>query len=209
MKREPCFCFKAVIPAKAGIQRLWLLPQAMRAYARGRTLIPHSPVSGKAKSLDSRLRGNGGFEAKAAAYAIAFLLACCSVPAFAQTASDPAPLRFRDSAEERRFHALASELRCVMCQNQSLADSNAMIAHDLRAEALALMRQGKSDAEIKAFLAQRYGEFVLYKPRVESKTWLLWFGPALLLLGGGFAVYRIVRARSAHPVAAGDEDQEW
>ncbi|MBW8807707.1 MAG: cytochrome c-type biogenesis protein CcmH [Lysobacter sp.] len=133
-------------------------------------------------------------------------------PAQAQPANDPAPLSFTDSGEERRFHALVAELRCVMCQNQSLADSNAQIAHDLRREVLALMRQGKSDGEIKDFLVARYGEFVLYRPQVESKTWLLWFGPALLLLAGGFAVARIVHARSAtaRPAdARTDEEQEW
>lgn len=145
----------------------------------------------------------------AAAFAMAFALFLNANTVLAQTASDPTPLKFQDSAEERRFHALASELRCVMCQNQSLADSNAMIAYDLRAEVLKLMREGKSDAEIKAFLAQRYGEFVLYKPRVESKTWLLWFGPALLLLAGGFVVYRVVRSRNAGQAVSGDDDQEW
>jgi cytochrome c-type biogenesis protein CcmH len=133
-------------------------------------------------------------------------------PAQAQPANDPAPLSFTDSGEERRFHALVAELRCVMCQNQSLADSNAQIAHDLRREVLALMRQGKSDGEIKDFLVARYGEFVLYRPQVESKTWLLWFGPALLLLAGGFAVARIVHARSATARPADtriDEEQEW
>src|SRR5690606_32160827 len=85
-------------------------------------------------------------------------------PALAQAVGDPAPLAFTDAAEESRFHALTSELRCVMCQNQSLADSNAQIAHDMRREVLALMRQGRSDAEIKQHLVQRYGEFVLYRP---------------------------------------------
>ena len=77
-----------------------------------------------------------------------------SVPAFAQAnqQADAAPLQFRDAAEETRFHALASELRCVMCQNQSLADSNALIALQLRREVLDLMREGRSDSEIKDFL---------------------------------------------------------
>lgn len=137
---------------------------------------------------------------------LALLLAIS--PAFAQVATNTAPPQFRDAAEEQRFHALASELRCVMCQNQSLADSNAQIAHDLRAEVLQLMRQGKSDAQIKQFLVQRYGEFVLYRPQVESHTWLLWFGPLLLLLAGGVAVAMIVRRRSRAPIAP-DEPQEW
>ncbi|MGS1078754.1 cytochrome c-type biogenesis protein [Pseudoxanthomonas beigongshangi] len=130
-------------------------------------------------------------------------------PAFAQ-ASDPTPLQFRDNAEEARFHRLTAELRCVMCQNQSLADSNAQIAHDLRREVLDLMRQGKSDPEIKRFLVDRYGEFVLYKPEVSPGTWLLWFGPAVLVLAGGVIVLRIVRRRSAgRDVAEADDNQEW
>ncbi len=135
------------------------------------------------------------------------MLAC--MPAHAQAGSDPAPLQFRDVAEEARFQHLAHELRCVMCQNQSLADSNAQIAHDLRREVLVLMQQGKSDAQIKQFLVARYGEFVLYKPPVESKTWLLWFGPLLLLLGGGLVVVRIVRNRSQRGVAVPGDEQEW
>ena len=119
---------------------------------------------------------------------LAFALMLCSASASAQVATDATPLHFNDTIEEKRFHALVSELRCVMCQNQSLADSNAQIAVDLRREVLELMRKGKSDAEIKDFLVARYGEFVLYRPQVESKTWLLWFGPALVLLAGGIVV---------------------
>ena len=128
--------------------------------------------------------------------------------AFAQPAKPDTPLQFRDAAEEARFHALASELRCVMCQNQSLADSNAQIARDLRGEILQLMRHGRSDAQIEQFLVARYGEFVLYRPRVEASTWLLWFGPALVLLAGGAVVVAIVRRRSRATVA-NDEAQEW
>ncbi|SDX57926.1 cytochrome c-type biogenesis protein [Lysobacter enzymogenes] len=148
------------------------------------------------------------------ALAAAALVLSLYAPLSAQPASDPQPLRYNDPAEERRFHALVAELRCVMCQNQSLADSNAQIAHDLRREVLELMHQGKSDAQIKDFLVERYGEFVLYRPRVESTTWLLWFGPALVLLAGGFALARVVRSRAAaaDASAAGqrnDEEQEW
>jgi cytochrome c-type biogenesis protein CcmH len=130
--------------------------------------------------------------------------------ASAQPAKPEAPPEFTNSAEERRFHLLVSELRCVMCQNQSLADSNAQIARDLRREVLELMRQGKSDAQIKEFLVARYGEFVLYRPQVESKTWLLWFGPAVVLFGGGLIVASIVRRRAGSGAAsAPDDDQEW
>ena len=147
-------------------------------------------------------------------FALALLLALTTlftVPrAQAQVGTDVAPLEFRDAQEEKRFHALVAELRCVMCQNQSLADSNAQIAFDLRREVLELMREGRSDAEIKDFLVQRYGEFVLYRPRVESSTWLLWLGPGVLLLAGGFVVARIVRRRAtARGPVADDTDQEW
>jgi len=147
---------------------------------------------------------------KARLLALALVLATATV--WCQT-SDPTPLRFHDTTEETRFRALVTELRCVMCQNQSLADSNAQIAHDLRREVLTLMRQGRTDAQIRDYLVARYGEFVLYKPRVEGKTWLLWFGPALLLLAGGFVVARVVRRHGGSDVPASDpasdDAQEW
>ena len=139
---------------------------------------------------------------------IACLLWFACLPAFAQVNSDSAPLQFQDAAEEARFHALASELRCVMCQNQSLADSNALIALSLRHEVLELMRKGQTDAQIKDFLVARYGEFVLYKPRVEPDTWLLWLGPLALLLIGAGVVTVIIRKRSPGTLPA-DDRQEW
>lgn len=126
-----------------------------------------------------------------------------------QAAADLAPPQFTDEAEQARFHHLTSELRCVMCQNQSLADSNALIALELRREVLDLMRAGKSDGQVKEHLVQRYGEFVLYKPRVEGRTWLLWLGPALVLLAGAVLVVVLVRRKSAQPLPRNDEPQEW
>ncbi len=145
----------------------------------------------------------------AALRALLFAIAMAFCAGASAQVNDPTPLQFADAAEEARFHQLASHLRCVMCQNQSLADSNAQVAQDLRREVLHLIQQGKSDAEIKRFLVERYGEFVLYKPELQPGTWLLWFGPALLLLGGGFIVFRIVRKRSRADVALPTEDQEW
>lgn len=139
----------------------------------------------------------------------ALLLAVAGV-AGAQKASDPAPLQFRDAAEAARFHDLVAELRCVMCQNQSLADSNAQIAVDLRREVLDLMRAGRSDQQIRDFLVARYGEFVLYRPRVSPTTWLLWFGPLLFVLAGGLVIRRLLRRdRAAAPPVADDDAQEW
>ena len=139
---------------------------------------------------------------------LACLLWLMCLPAFAQVNNDSAPLQFQNAAEEARFHALAAELRCVMCQNQSLADSNALIALSLRHEVLELMRKGNSDAQIKEYLVARYGEFVLYKPRVEPATWLLWLGPAVLLLIGAGVVTVIIRKRAPGALPA-DDKQEW
>ena len=138
----------------------------------------------------------------------AAVLAFASTLALAQV-SDPAPLQFQSPAEEQHFRALVSELRCVMCQNQSLADSNAMVAHDLRREVLELMRQGRTDAQIKDYLVARYGEFVLYKPRIEERTWLLWFGPIALLFAGGLVVAFVVRRHGGNTPVVEDDGQEW
>lgn len=130
--------------------------------------------------------------------------------ALPQVQGDIAPPEFRDAFEEARFRELTHELRCVMCQNQSLADSNAEIARDLRNEVLLLLRQGKTDAEIRDFMVERYGEFVLYKPRLEAHTALLWFGPLLLVIGGGLAVFLLVRRQSGNGrEIPADEQQEW
>jgi cytochrome c-type biogenesis protein CcmH len=183
-----------VIPAKAGIQR--------------RSFFFHS---NKTKSLGSRPRGDDDKSGLIVLVAllVSFAVSLLAPPASAQVATDATPPQFSDVSEERRFHALVSELRCVMCQNQSLADSNAQIAHDLRREVLALMRQGKSDDEVKQFLVARYGEFVLYKPQVGTRTWLLWFGPAVLVLLGGIVIARIVRRRGAGRAVPVDDAQEW
>jgi cytochrome c-type biogenesis protein CcmH len=140
---------------------------------------------------------------------LGLMLVLTAAPLVAQVVTDPAPLRFNSSGEEQRFLHVVTELRCVMCQNQTLADSNAQIARDLRREVLVLMRQGKTDDEIRDYLVARYGEFVLYKPRIEAKTWLLWFGPALLLLAGGFVLARVIRQHAGDTALPVDDAQEW
>lgn len=102
-----------------------------------------------------------------------------------------------DAAFEARLQALEKELRCLVCQNQTLADSSAGLAEDLRREVRSLARSGKTDAEIKAFLVARYGDFVLYKPPVKATTWVLWFGPFALLAGGAIVWWMILRGRRA------------
>lgn len=138
---------------------------------------------------------------------------CWLLLAFAMTLAVQAmePIAFHNAEEENRFRLLASELRCVMCQNQSLADSEAPIAHDLRLEVLKLMREGRDDAQIKQYLVERYSEFVLYKPTVRPSTWLLWFGPLALLLSGAGVVVWIVRRRGKLVARqeANPPEQEW
>ena len=190
--------------------------RAFTLLQRGKTSGKHA-ISADAAAVPPVEKGGPGGLAVALRNLLvaAALTLATAAPLAAQPASDPAPLQFSDAGEETRFHALVAELRCVMCQNQSLAESNAQIAHDLRREVLQLMRQGKDDREIKQFLVERYGEFVLYRPQVESKTWLLWFGPALVLLAGAAMVAGIVRKRAQAasaermPDQRDDDNEEW
>jgi len=110
----------------------------------------------------------------------------------AATAIAQAP---KDAALEARLKTLSEELRCLVCQNQTLADSTAPLAEDLRREVRELAQQGKTDAEIKQYLVARYGDFVLYKPPVTPTTWILWFGPFAFLLGGGLLWFVVLRRR--------------
>ena len=111
---------------------------------------------------------------------------------------------------EARLLALSEELRCLVCQNESLASSRAELADDLRREVRDLLREGKSDQAVKDFLVQRYGDFVLYRPELKPLTWLLWFGPFALLLGAvaGLWWYLRQRRRQAEvPPALSDEER--
>ena len=101
----------------------------------------------------------------------------------------------RDAAVEARFQALSKELRCLVCQNQSLFDSPAELAADFRREVRAMMRDGKSDEEIKAFLVARYGDFVLFRPPVKTRTYVLWAAPFALLGTGALALLALARVR--------------
>lgn len=100
-----------------------------------------------------------------------------------------------DPQIEQRMKALTEQLRCLVCQNETLADSHADLAEDLRKQIREQMKAGKSDQEILAYLTQRYGDFVLYKPPVKLTTYLLWFGPFALLLSGIFVLYLYVKRR--------------
>ncbi|NQY35682.1 MAG: cytochrome c-type biogenesis protein CcmH [Alteromonadaceae bacterium] len=113
-----------------------------------------------------------------------------------QAAASPVDTyQFSDEVTKKRYQALVKELRCPKCQNQNLADSNSPIAADLRREVYELLQQGKADIEIVDFMVKRYGEFVLYRPRVSSLTYVLWFGPATLLFVGVLVVVFILRRK--------------
>lgn len=99
----------------------------------------------------------------------------------------------QDPVVEQRLIVISEELRCLVCQNESLAGSRADLANDLRREIRILIKDGKTDAEIMDFMVNRYGDFVRYRPPVKPITWALWFGPALLLLLAGFGLWRMVR----------------
>jgi len=103
---------------------------------------------------------------------------------------------FDDPVLQHRYESLNRELRCLVCQNQTIADSNATLAADLRREVRDLIAAGKTDDEIRDFMIERYGDFVLYRPRMTGQTLLLWAAPALLLLISAIVVVRIVRRRA-------------
>ena len=100
-----------------------------------------------------------------------------------------------DPALEQRLHNLSQDLRCLVCQNETLADSRADLAEDLRDEIREQMKAGKSDKEIINFLTARYGQFILYKPQVTPTTYLLWFGPFVLLLAGLAVLFHYIKRR--------------
>lgn len=104
-------------------------------------------------------------------------------------------LTFESPEQEAQYHTLIKELRCLVCQNQNLADSNAELAQDLRRQTYDMVRAGKSSQEIADYMVARYGDFVLYRPRLSGKTLLLWTGPALFLLAGGWLLWRLMRDR--------------
>ena len=131
------------------------------------------------------------------------LLAAC----FSLFAKEAAP-EAADPVLEARMVKITSELRCLVCQNQTIADSNASLAVDLRREARALIKQGKSDAEVVDYMTARYGDFVLYRPPLRATTLLLWFGPALMLAGGAAVLVIVLRRRSRMAADAFDADDE-
>jgi cytochrome c-type biogenesis protein CcmH len=111
-----------------------------------------------------------------------------------------------DPAQQATYEQLTNEVRCLVCQNQTIADSTAPLAVDLRREIRRMVEAGKSEEEIKTFLLDRYGDFVLYRPRWQTNTVLLWLAPILLLLIGAAALWRILQRRTSLPIPPDDGD---
>jgi cytochrome c-type biogenesis protein CcmH len=140
---------------------------------------------------------------------IAAIVFCCLLPLGAP-AKEAVPMA-EDPAVEQRLNRLAEELRCLVCQNESLAGSRAELANDLRREIRDLIKAGKTDREIVDYLVERYGDFVRYRPPVKPTTFLLWFGPFLLLGGGAAGLVFYLgrrRARVAEQPLSDDERRQ-
>lgn len=128
---------------------------------------------------------------------LAALMLALATPVFAQVDSTEG---FEDPELDARYRDLIHTIRCLQCQNQSIAESPAIIATDLRREVRSMIAEGRSDREIREYLASRYGDFVNFLPPWKPSTWLLWTAPALLLLGGTLIFGRILRARMQQPL---------
>ena len=141
-------------------------------------------------------------------YALLLALLACT----GAIAKEASPLA-ADPLVEQRLVVISEELRCLVCQNESLAGSRADLAMDLRRELRTLIKQGKTDTEIKEFMVSRYGDFVLYRPPVKPTTWLLWAGPFALMLVGVVALFIYLRRRNADikemgPAGLTDEERK-
>jgi cytochrome c-type biogenesis protein CcmH len=133
---------------------------------------------------------------------VALCTLLCTLLAGAALAIDAEP-GFDDPAQQARYERITRELRCLQCQNETIADSNAPLAADLRRKVREMMQAGRTDAEIRQFMLDRYGDFVLYRPRLSAANFLLWAAPVLLLVIGSVIALRFIQRRTAE---ADDDD---
>jgi cytochrome c-type biogenesis protein CcmH len=127
------------------------------------------------------------------------------VTGFAQAQAIDVGLSFDDPELRERYEQLIEEVRCLKCQNQSIKDSNAFLASDLRREIRRLLEEGKTNDEIYDFLVARYGDFALYRPRTTGRTAILWYVPAIFLVLGVFMAWRVIARRASLPI---DDDTD-
>ena len=137
------------------------------------------------------------------------LIVLCVLSVSSSFAKDAAPLA-DDPVIEQRLISISEEMRCLVCQNESLAGSRSDLANDLRREIRTLIKEGKSDDQIRAFMVERYGDFVLYRPPVKPITWLLWIGPFIILLIGiaGLLTYLRRRNNAVSTITLSDDDNK-
>jgi len=137
------------------------------------------------------------------------LIALCVFSFSLSFAKDAVPLA-DDPVIEQRLISISEEMRCLVCQNESLAGSRSDLANDLRREIRTLIKEGKSDDQIRSFMVERYGDFVLYRPPVKPITWLLWIGPFIILLIGiaGLLIYLRRRNNAVTNIALSDDDNQ-
>ena len=136
-------------------------------------------------------------------------LACICLALFIHIAhaDEAAPLA-SDPVLEQRLVSISEEMRCLVCQNESLSGSRSELAQDLRREIRDLIKQGKTDAEIRTFMVDRYGDFILYRPPVKPTTWLLWIGPFVLMFAGIVALLMYLRRRNTQVATTSLSDDE-
>ena len=138
-----------------------------------------------------------------------FLITLCLLSFGLSQAKDAAPLA-DDPVTEQRLINISEEMRCLVCQNESLASSRSDLANDLREQIRILIKEGKTDEQIRSFMVERYGDFVLYRPPVKPITWLLWIGPFIILLIGIAGLFIFLRRRNAaaNNIALSEEDNQ-
>ena len=138
-----------------------------------------------------------------------FLLLICLISTSTLYASTLADYKFDDPAKEEDFRSLIGEMRCLVCQNESLAGSNADLAVDLRNEIYEMMKAGQSKTDVVNFMVQRYGDFVLYSPPVKPSTYPIWFGPLFLFLLGAYLLTRALKKkRQSQETTLSEEEQQ-
>lgn len=138
-----------------------------------------------------------------------FILSLLLIAATCSAVAGEAVPASADPALEARVQAISEELRCLVCQNQTIADSHADLAIDLKNQVREMLQKGMSDKQVVSFMVERYGDFVLYRPPVKGTTWLLWFGPFLLFIGGLGVLYMKLRRRGdRNPQTLSEKDHE-
>ena len=139
---------------------------------------------------------------------IRYLFVLLMAISFTVQASSIEAYTFENREQEKIYHSLIEDLRCLVCQNQNISESNAELAKDMRRKTYEMVKQGKSEKEISAFMVTRYGDFVLYRPPFEPMTWLLWFGPLIIFVFGLIFVVRFMKSQNSSTRADSLSEEE-